>query len=61
MFLPGEYKIYSGGADLTRQMCSKILDCFWMLQMFIGSSNSCIKIQAKSSRDVYVPLNEFSV
>lgn len=34
---------------------------FCMPQMFIRSSSACIKIQAKSSGNVYIPWNEFSV
>jgi hypothetical protein len=61
VFLPGNIKYVLAKLIFTRQMSSKILDKFWMLQMFIGSSNSCIKIQVKSPRNVYVPPNEFSV
>lgn len=46
---------------LSGRCAPEIFEYFSMPQIFIRSSDACIKIQAKSSRNVYVPPNEFSV
>lgn len=61
LLLLGTCQIFSGWPDFIKQMWFWDTWIFPHLTVFIRSSNACIKIQAKSSRNVYVPPNEFSV
>lgn len=54
-------KYFHASLILSGRCAPERFEYFFMPQMFTRSSGACIKTQAKSFRNVYVPPNEFSV
>lgn len=61
VLLLGTCKYFEASLILSGRCAPERFEYFFMPQMFIRSSSACIKIPAKSSRNVYVLANKFTV